>query len=147
MMDSWNPHIRKRLMAWGISHGYGRRYAKFIEPYKRRLFSGLAGTVLEIGPGAGANLQFLSTGVRWMGAEPNPFMHKYLRVEAGRLGRSIELCGAMAEALPLADRSADNVISTLVLCSVRDPPRALAEIRRVLRPGGKLLFIEHVAAG
>lgn len=115
---------------------------------KRRLFTGLApgSTVVEIGPGTGINLQYLPEGTRYVGIEPNPHMHPPLRRKAEDLGLAVELREGTAEALALPDASADAVISTLVLCSVDAPAQALAEIRRVLRPGGTFYFIEHVAA-
>ena len=107
----------------------------------------MSGTVLEIGSGAGANLHYLSAaGIRWTGVDPNPFMKPHLVKEAHRLNLNIELRDGAAEMLPAADESVDFVISTLVLCSVMDQKRALEEVARVLKPGGKFLFIEHVAA-
>jgi ubiquinone/menaquinone biosynthesis C-methylase UbiE len=112
-----------------------------------RLFAVLSGTVLEIGPGAGVNLHHLhSTTIRWIGVEPNSFMKPHLAKEAQRLGVAIELRPGTAENLPVDDASVDFVISTLVLCSVVDQKRALDEVLRVLKPGGRFLFIEHVGA-
>jgi ubiquinone/menaquinone biosynthesis C-methylase UbiE len=124
----------------------GKKTDKYLANYKSRLFSALFGTVLEIGPGAGANLQHLPTGIKWIGAEPNPFMERHLAKEAERLGFDVELRTGSAENLPVEDASVDFVISTLVLCSVVDQDRALEEALRVLKPGGKFVFIEHVAA-
>jgi ubiquinone/menaquinone biosynthesis C-methylase UbiE len=110
------------------------------------------GNVLEIGPGGGNNLAFLSTSspsrpsLRWIGIEPNPFFHDRLRARGARLGIDVDVRAAIAEALPVPDQSVDAVISTLALCSVRDPQAALREVRRVLRPGGRFVFVEHVAA-
>ena len=101
---------------------------------------------MEIGPGTGANLRFYAPGVRWVGVEPNPWAHDYLRREAARVGLAAEVRAGTAEALPLADASVDAVVSTLVLCTVPHVPRALAEVRRVLRPGGRFVFVEHVLA-
>jgi ubiquinone/menaquinone biosynthesis C-methylase UbiE len=110
-------------------------------------FSRVTGTVLEIGPGTGANLGYLNPAkVSWIGVEPNPFMQAYLHEEANRLGMPIEIRMPTGERLPAADESVDAVISTLVLCCVNSQQRALQEVLRVLKPGGRLLFIEHVAA-
>ncbi len=130
-------------MARGMA-AYERRLAV----YKHPLFAGLGAeeTVLEIGPGAGANLPYYPAGMRWIGVEPNPAMHPYLRERLSEFGLQAEVHAGHAEALPVAAASCDAVVSTLVLCSVRDPAAALREIRRVLRPGGRLLFLEHVAA-
>jgi ubiquinone/menaquinone biosynthesis C-methylase UbiE len=81
-----------------------------------------------------------------MGVEPNHFMQSYLHEEANRLGMPIEIRMSTGETLPIADESVDTVISTLVLCCVNSQQRTLQEVLRVLKPGGKLLFIEHVAA-
>jgi ubiquinone/menaquinone biosynthesis C-methylase UbiE len=102
--------------------------------------------VLEIGPGTGVNLVYLPVGIRWIGIEPNTFMHGYLRELGLKLGLNIDIRLGTAEQLPVADNTMDTVISTQVLCSVKDPARVLQEIQRVLKPGGRFLFVEHVAA-
>lgn len=134
-----------RWFAWLLSHGerfdrdlYGAR--------KRDLLGGLIGTVVEIGPGAGVNLGYFPAGVRWIGVEPNVHFHPRLRKKAAKLGIEAEVIGGVAERLEVPDASADAVVSTLVLCSVEDVDAALAEVRRVLKPGGTFVFIEHVAA-
>jgi ubiquinone/menaquinone biosynthesis C-methylase UbiE len=118
-----------------------------VQDRKRALLSDLSGTIVEIGPGAGPNLKFYRKDCRWIGVEPNPHLAQYLRSAAERAGLSIELRAGVAEHLPVADGGADAVVSTLVLCSVSDPTRVLGEILRVLKPGGRFVFIEHVAAG
>jgi SAM-dependent methyltransferase len=128
-------------LAWGddAQHRlYGDR--------KRQLFADLEGTVVEIGPGTGVNLPYLPGGLRWIGLEPNPHMHDYVREQLE--GRDLEttLRSTPAQDTDLPDDSVDAVISTLVLCSVPDVAATLTELRRILRPGGRLLFIEHVAA-
>jgi ubiquinone/menaquinone biosynthesis C-methylase UbiE len=138
--------VRLRLFAWFMAR-CGAKADAYLGPYKIRLFSGLSGTVLEIGAGVGANLSYLPrSGVNWIGIEPNPFMRRRFMEETQTAGRQMILRSGVAEDLPLEDASVNAVISTLVLCSVRDPRRALAEILRVLKPGGRFLFIEHVAA-
>ena len=106
----------------------------------------MEGTVVEIGAGTGLNAAHLPAGTRWIAVEPNVHFHAGIRRAAERRGLALEVIGGRAEALPLADGEADAVISTLVLCSVASPTAALAEARRVLRPGGRLVVIEHVAA-
>jgi SAM-dependent methyltransferase len=135
----------KRVQAWVLSHR-SRRYDAMVAGRKRELLAPLEGTVLEIGPGAGANLQFFGRGVRLIGVEPNPYAHARLAAEAARRGVEAEVKLGTAERLPLPDRSVDAVIATLVLCTVRDPAATLREVRRVLRPGGRFVFMEHVAA-
>ena len=126
---------------------FGHKADHYLAPYKSRLFAEASGTILEIGPGAGANLRHLATkSIRWIGVEPNPYMNQYLAEEGERLGMQIEVLKATAEQLPIKAASVDYVISTLVLCSVVDQGRAISEMLRVLKPGGKLMFIEHVAA-
>ena len=138
-------HLRKRFAARFIG-GRNDGYESVVASYKRRLFSDLHGDVLEIGPGGGANLAYYPRHIRWVGVEPNPFMHKYLRAEAGKLGLQPELRSGVAERLDVPDDSIDAVVGTLVLCSVSDQQAALREMLRVLKPGGRYLFVEHVAA-
>ncbi len=112
---------------------------------RRGLLAGLAGDVLEIGAGTGANFEHYPEAARVIALEPDPHMLRRARTRLDGLGRSnIEPRGAPAELLPVSGESFDTVVSTLVLCTVHDPAQALAEVRRVLRPQGCLLFIEHV---
>ena len=114
--------------------------------YKRRAFARLPRTVVEIGSGVGANLRYLPSGGTLVAIEPNWFMYGRLRKAAARHGIQLDLRDRMAEDTGLADHSVDTVISSLVLCSVKNPDVVLAEIRRILRPGGTFRFVEHVAA-
>src|SRR5512141_1355367 len=138
--------LRKRLFAWCMSSGSD--YDDVVAGHKRRLFAGLSGEVLEIGPGGGSNLSYLATrhDVRWVGIEPNPFMHKYLLAEAARLGVRADVRIGAAEDITAPDCSVDAVVCTYVLCSVADQRAALREVMRVLKPGGRFVFLEHVAA-
>lgn len=140
-LETW----RLRLYAWELAY-LSKKYEKTVVNYKRRLFPDLSGTVVEIGPGTGANIPYYSRGVRWIGIEPNPFMDQYLKRQAHALDMKIEIRRGTGEKLPVPDASADAVVSTLVLCSVSDLPGVLSEALRVLRPGGRFVFIEHVAA-
>lgn len=108
---------------------------------RRELLGDLSGTVLEIGPGAGPNFPYLPPGVTWIGLEPNPYLNERLRAA----GHGSVLCGA-AESIPLADGSVDAVVGTIVLCSIDEHSRVLSEVIRVLRPGGRFVFLEHVGA-
>lgn len=116
------------------------------EARKRELLGPLRGTVLEIGAGTGANFGFLRREVRWLGLEPNARRRRRLARAAAAHGRPAEVIAARGEHIPLPDAVADTVVSTLTLCSVRDQAATLAEVRRVLRPGGAFVFFEHVAA-
>ena len=117
-----------------------------LRAWRTALLAELRGEVLEIGAGTGANLPlYPATVERLVLAEPDSGMRSRIDVSKGLVG-SVELSDASAEALPFDAASLDAVVSTLVLCSVRDPAVALGEIHRVLRPGGQLVFLEHVAA-
>lgn len=113
---------------------------------KANAFAGLPANVVEIGPGVGANLRYLPTGARLIGIEPNPYMHERLCRAAHRHGIELEIRSVVGERIDLPDASAEAVISSLVLCTVHDPAAVLAEIRRVLKPGGRFSFAEHVVA-
>lgn len=114
---------------------------------RARLLAGLDGQVLDVGAGTGANLPYLRQASRVVAAEPDPGMRRRL---AARLDHStgisvpVELTSDAAEKLRQADASFDAVVFTLVLCSVASPDRVLAEARRVLKPGGRLVVLEHV---
>jgi ubiquinone/menaquinone biosynthesis C-methylase UbiE len=112
---------------------------------RETLLAGASGRVLEIGAGTGANLALYGPGVESLTVtEPEAPMARRLERRIAEQSRPVELVQASAEDLPFSDGSFDTVVSTLVLCTVRDQQRALRELRRVLAPGGRLLFIEHV---
>jgi ubiquinone/menaquinone biosynthesis C-methylase UbiE len=135
----------RRVFAWVLARS-NTAYEQWMAERKRRLLGALSGLVVEIGPGAGNNLRYLRPEAHWIGVEPNRYLRPYLEASARRSGVPLELRDGTAERLPFAAGSADAVITTLVLCSVDDPAAVLREIRRVLRPGGRFVFIEHVAA-
>ena len=137
--------LYQRLFAHGLALGDDAQHRLYGER-KRKLFADLTGTVVEIGPGTGINLPYLPRGIRWIGIEPNPHMHRFIREAADEHGIDIELRNAPASDTGLPTDSVNAVISTLVLCSVPDLDAALAEITRILKPGGRFVFIEHVAA-
>lgn len=138
--------LRSRLMAWFMAQGLPDNYEKVVTYYKSKFLTGLDGTVVEIGPGTGENFPYFSATVQWIGIEPNVFMHRYLEKAAARYGFEADIRVQSAESLELEDKSADSVISTFVLCSVGEQRVALQEIKRVLKPGGRFIFIEHVGA-
>ena len=141
------PHCgwRARVFAFLLLK-VNAKYERLMAARKRTLLGALRGTVLEIGPGAGVNLRHFDPSVQWIGIEPNPYMRAYLEKEAERCGLQVDLRTGNAEQLDVADQSVDAIVCTLVLCSVPDVGRALEEIRRVLKPGARFVFIEHVAA-
>lgn len=137
--------VRARFFA-ALLPVLSRGHARVSEPWRRRLLGGLTGTVLEIGPGTGTNLAYLPDGVYWLGLEPNPHLHPWLETALRQRGLPGEVLLGQAEEISLPQESVEAVVATLVLCSVEDPRRALAEILRALRPGGRFVFLEHVAA-
>lgn len=140
-----SPHWYKRVFAWLMANGTAE-YEKKISTRKQALFTGLHGTILEIGAGTGANAPYYPTDIRWIGVEPNPYMHSYLEKTAEKLGLNVEIQSNFAEQINASDNSIDTVVSTLVLCSVPNLDKTLQEVLRVLKPEGRFLFIEHVAA-
>lgn len=114
---------------------------------RRQLLAGASGRVLEIGAGTGANLGLYPDAVTELVlVEPDPHMAAQLRPRLGVGEEAVALVAAPAERLPFEAAGFDTVVSTLVLCTVPDPVAALAEVARVLRPGGRLLMLEHVRA-
>ena len=114
--------------------------------YTREALGSLSGTVLEIGAGYGANFGYLAAGVDWIGLEPDPAARRRLATLAAAYGYHRPVMASVAERIPLPDASVDAVAGTRVLCSVADQAMVLAQVRRVLRPGGQFVFFEHVAA-
>jgi ubiquinone/menaquinone biosynthesis C-methylase UbiE len=114
---------------------------------RQGLIADATGRVLEIGAGTGANLPHYDGSIESLVlTEPQPPMLRRLQRTAHEQAPDAQVLRAPAEDLPFEDDSFDTVVSTLVLCGVDDQPRALREARRVLRPGGRLLFLEHVRA-
>ena len=117
---------------------------KFFGAILEEMLRGVGGDVVEIGAGTGANFPYYQNSARVIATDPDPYMLQRARTRAAAASVSIELREAAAEELPFDDDAFDFVIATLVLCSVRDPRMALAEVRRVLKPGGELRLYEHV---
>lgn len=140
------------VLSWAFARYYDRMLAdaenKCLNDWRAQLLSNLSGKVLEIGCGTGLNLahypQSLDSLVL---TEPDPHMRKKLySVVSKKINCHWQLLGHSAEHIPLAANSFDAVVSTLVLCSVDNQQQALTELYRLLRPQGKLIFIEHVIA-
>jgi ubiquinone/menaquinone biosynthesis C-methylase UbiE len=118
-----------------------------IGDHRRRLLAGLTGRILEIGAGNGPNfLHYAATVTQVLAVEPEPYLRRLALAAARQAPVPIRVVAGTAEALPAPDASFDAVVASLVLCTVADPDQALAEVRRVLRPGGMLRFYEHVRA-
>lgn len=113
---------------------------------KERLFESLPDVVVEFGSGPGTNARYLRPGTRLVAVEPNPAMHAALRSAAAAHRLDLQLLPHPADNVPLPDASVEAIICTLVLCTVGDPAASLAEAHRLLAPGGRFIFIEHVAA-
>ena len=115
---------------------------------RRELLASAEGATLELGAGTGHNLPHYPPAVeRLVLTEPDPHMAKRLRAQVAEAGRSdVKVLEAGAESLPAADGEFDTVVATLVFCTIPDPRAALDEVARVLRRGGRLLFMEHVRA-
>lgn len=117
-----------------------------LQEMRREVLSEASGRTIDLGAGTGVNLDLFPEAVSdLVMAEPDPHMLKQLQAKAGGRG-GVEVVRASAQELPFADDSFDTAVFTLVLCTVPDPAVALREASRVLKPGGKLLFIEHVRA-
>lgn len=139
--------LRQRGLAWVMAKGT-TRYERMVADRKRALFAGELGDVAEIGAGTGPNLRYLGKARSYRAFEPNPFMHPFLEEEMKRCGVPgvVDPIPAEAGLDQLEENGVDTVVSTLVLCSVRDQARLLGKIYKALRPGGRLLLLEHVGA-
>lgn len=132
----------RNVLPWLIDFACGM---KSVGKQRMKVIPQAQGRVLEIGIGTGLNLPFYDAGrvSELVGVEPSLRMHR-LALKRSRAARlPVEMVGITAEKLPLADAAFDTVVSTYTLCTIPDPVAALREVRRVLRPGGRLLFSEH----
>ena len=140
--------IRGRLLAMTYDRQMARVEKAGLQSLRRSLLTAAAGHVLEIGGGTGANLTIYGAEVESLTiTEPEPPMVRRLERRVREQASLAKVLRAPAEDLPFEDDTFDVAVSTLVLCGVSDQPRALRQLRRVLRPGGRLLFIEHVRSG
>jgi ubiquinone/menaquinone biosynthesis C-methylase UbiE len=135
-VSSFTALIYDPFLALGERRGMSAR--------RRALLASARGRVLELGAGTGLNLAHYPAVSQLVLTEPDAAMRGRLERRVAQSGRAARVVAASAEALPFADGAFDTVVSTLVLCSVQDVGAALAEVRRVLAPGGRLLLIEHV---
>ncbi len=133
----WFASIYDRMMA--------SAERSFMRRVREEIAGGARGRVLEVGAGTGANFPYYNDQAEEvLATEPDPHMLERAGRRAEDVGRTIELRQAPAEKLPFDDDSFDTVVSTLVMCTVGDPRRALSEVRRVLKPSGELRMYEHV---
>ena len=123
------------------------RKAKGEDEYRQRLLAGLSGAVIEVGAGNGLNFpHYPNTVERVLAVEPERLLREAASKAAAEAAVPVEVVDAVSGSLPAADESFDAGVASLVLCSVPDQARALAEFHRVIRPGGELRFYEHVVA-
>jgi len=136
-MGFYAQHIVPHLTDWAMRQ-------KSLQPFRTCLVGAATGRVLEIGVGSGLNLALYGADVRTVLAiEPSPEILRLARRNARRARVPVELLEGTAECLPLDHASVDTVLTTWTLCTISDAHRALCEARRVLRPAGRLLFVEH----
>ncbi len=135
--------VRSHVEAWALDAMAGQLHAQHGK-MKAAAIADMHGTIVEIGAGTGANMRYYNDGIRLIAVEPNPIMHPRLRAAAAEHGVDVEIRTLAGEAMDVADDEADHVVGTLVLCGVADPDQVVREVRRILRPGGTYLFVEHV---
>lgn len=139
--------VRHPLFARLYARVLVRNEPEQVAAARRELLAGLRGRVLELGAGTGANFPLYPAGVEEVVAvEPEPYLRREAAAAAARAPVPITVVDGVADALPAADATVDAAVACLVLCSVPDQASALAQLRRVLRPGGELRFLEHVRA-
>jgi len=134
----WDRHVMPRLIGCACTQPAVMRDRAKVVPRA-------SGDILELGCGGGTSLQFYDwSQVRSLsGVDPSPELLGRAQDALLRSGRSANFASGIAEALPFENSSFDSVVTTFTLCSVQDPTAALSEVRRVLRPGGRLIFLEH----
>ena len=137
-MRWYEDHVLPRLLCWACS-------TPGIEQVRRRVVPLASGRVLELGAGGGLNLPFYRRGpvTELHGLDPSPELSLRTVRAAAVLGWPLHMHAGVAEALPFGNAAFDTIVCTFTLCSVQSPAAALDEVRRVLRPGGRLLFAEH----
>ena len=134
----WDRHVVPRLIGCACTQ-------PAVMYDRAKVVPRASGDILELGCGGGTNLQFYDwSQVRSLsGVDPSPELLGRAQDALLRSGRSANFASGIAEALPFESSSFDSVVTTFTLCSVQDPTAALSEVRRVLRPGGRLIFLEH----
>lgn len=143
--DLDSPRIRSHIEAALLDFAAARSRGRFATRLENSI-GDLSGTIVELGPGTGANLRYYAPDVHLIAVEPNPVMRDKLAVNARRFGVDIDIRSVRGERIDVDDASADAVVATLVLCGVDDPHQVISEAHRVLKPGASFFFMEHVAA-
>ena len=134
-----------RIFAAGYDTFQARMEREFFGKIRSDMLAGTTGRVVEIGSGTGATLEHYPRTIdELVCTEPEEPMAKRLREKSARSGLPVRVVAAPAEELPFEDDTFDTAVAALVLCTVADPGRAVAEIARVLKPGGRFIFMEHV---
>jgi ubiquinone/menaquinone biosynthesis C-methylase UbiE len=132
---------QERVLPWLVHLSMGQRR---LVPYRNRVVSNATGRVLEVGIGSGLNLPFYGNKVaEIIGLEPSPKLLGMAKKAAQKSQTPLRLVEGTAEAIPIENQSVDAVVTTWTMCSIPEIQSALQEMRRVLRPGGRLLFVEH----
>ena len=137
--------LRSRFEAWLLDASAESNHETQGERKAAEIGS-MSGTIVELGPGTGVNMRYYARGVRVIAIEPNPLMHDRLRRHADEHEVNIEIRTLQGESIDIDDGEADGVVGTLLLCGVEDPTMVINEAHRVLKPGGRFFFTEHVRA-
>lgn len=135
-MGFYDRHILPKLLNMAMK-------APAMNKIRRQLVPLAEGKVLEIGIGSGLNLPYYQDGTQVTGLDPSLELQSYAREIAAEQGRSVEFLPVSGEEIPADDNSFDSVVMTWTLCTIPRPARALSEIRRVLKPGARVVFAEH----
>jgi len=137
--------LQHPLFARAFARAVGGMDRRGAAEHRRRILAGLHGSVIEIGAGAGSSFPLYPPAVtRVLALEPDDYLRSVAEKQVAAAGVPVTVVAAAAEDIPAESGSADAVVASLVLCSVKDQSAVLAEIRRVLRPGGQLRLLEHV---
>lgn len=137
----WRSRFERALLDAGAADSH-----EALGDRKTAVIGSMTGTVVELGPGTGANMRYYADGVHVIAIEPNPHMHEMLSAAAEQYDVDLEIRSLRGESIDVDDGTADGVVGTLLLCGVEDPSSVIAEAHRVLRPGGTYFFLEHVHA-
>jgi ubiquinone/menaquinone biosynthesis C-methylase UbiE len=136
-MSFYQRHVLPHLLHFAMRQNH-------LVPFRNRVIGAAKGRVLETGIGSGLNLPLYGAAVTSViGLDPSPELLRMARPRASTAAVPITLLDASAEAIPLDDRSMDTVVTTWTLCTIPNAPLTLSEMRRVLKPAGTLLFVEH----